>query len=61
MTDLLGDMKRTHHCCELTTSDIDNEVVLMGWVQHMEDAQETIREKMAAEAKPLVSEPPADE
>ncbi len=37
MTDLLGDMKRTHHCCELRDSDIDKEVVLMGWVQHRRD------------------------
>ncbi|MCG8641724.1 MAG: OB-fold nucleic acid binding domain-containing protein, partial [Desulfobacterales bacterium] len=37
MTDLLLDMKRTHHCCELTADDIDREVVLMGWVQHRRD------------------------
>ncbi len=37
MTDLLLDMKRTHHCCELTADDIDKEVVLMGWVQHRRD------------------------
>ena len=37
MTDLLGDMKRTHHCCELTDADIDRQVVLMGWVQHRRD------------------------
>ncbi len=37
MTDLLLDMKRTHHCCELRDTDIDREVVLMGWVQHRRD------------------------
>ncbi len=30
-------MKRTHHCCELRDTDIDREVVLMGWVQHRRD------------------------
>ncbi|RLC01456.1 MAG: aspartate--tRNA ligase [Deltaproteobacteria bacterium] len=37
MTDLLEEMKRTHHCCELRDTDIDREVVLMGWVQHRRD------------------------
>ena len=37
MTDLLGNMKRTHHCCELSAADIGREVVLMGWVQHRRD------------------------
>jgi len=37
VTDLLEDMKRTHHCCELRDTDIDKEVVLMGWVQHRRD------------------------
>ncbi|MCF6245846.1 MAG: aspartate--tRNA ligase [Desulfobacula sp.] len=37
MTDLLGDMKRTHHCCELTDADVDKKVVLMGWVQNRRD------------------------
>lgn len=37
MTDLLGDLKRTHHCCELGDTDINKEVVLMGWVQHRRD------------------------
>ncbi len=37
MTDLLGSLKRTHHCCELTKADIDKQVVLMGWVQHRRD------------------------
>ena len=37
MTDLLGDLKRTHHCCQLRDTDINKEVVLMGWVQHRRD------------------------
>lgn len=37
MTDLLGDLTRTHHCCQLRDTDIDKEVVLMGWVQHRRD------------------------
>jgi len=37
VTDLLGNMKRTHHCCELSAADIGREVVLMGWVQHRRD------------------------
>lgn len=37
MTDLLGNMKRTHHCCQLSSADIDKEVVLMGWAAHRRD------------------------
>ena len=37
MTDLLGKMKRTHTCSQLRDTDIDQEVVLMGWVQHRRD------------------------
>jgi aspartyl-tRNA synthetase len=37
VTDLQGNLKRTHHCCELNDTDIDKEVVLMGWVQHRRD------------------------
>jgi len=37
VTDLLEDMKRTHHCCALRDTDIAKEVVLMGWVQHRRD------------------------
>lgn len=37
MTDIQEHMKRTHHCCELRNTDIDKEVVLMGWVQHRRD------------------------
>ncbi len=37
MTDLLGSLKRTHHCCQLREADIDKEVILMGWVQNRRD------------------------
>ncbi len=37
MTDLLGSMTRTHTCIELRDTHIDQEVVLMGWVQHRRD------------------------
>ncbi len=37
MTDILGNMRRTHHCNELTDSDIGTEVVLAGWVQRRRD------------------------
>ncbi len=37
MTDLLGNLKRTHNCCQLRDCDIDQKVVLMGWVQHRRD------------------------
>ena len=37
MLDTLGDMKRTHHCCDLSGKDIGREVVLMGWVQRRRD------------------------
>jgi aspartyl-tRNA synthetase len=30
-------MRRTHHCSELNTGNIGNEVVLMGWVQRRRD------------------------
>lgn len=30
-------MKRTHHCCELKSTDIGREVVLMGWAAHRRD------------------------
>ncbi|MCD6584343.1 MAG: aspartate--tRNA ligase [Desulfobacteraceae bacterium] len=37
MTEPLGDMRRTHHCCELGSENVGNEVVLMGWVQRRRD------------------------
>ncbi len=37
MTDLLGDMRRTHHCRQLRAADVGKEVVLMGWVQRRRD------------------------
>ena len=37
MSDNLGNMRRTHHCCELGADDIGTEVVLMGWVQRRRD------------------------
>ncbi|MGB5745695.1 MAG: aspartate--tRNA ligase [Desulfobacterales bacterium] len=37
MADLLGDMRRTHSCCELGAKDIGNEVILMGWVLRRRD------------------------
>ncbi|MBI5550310.1 MAG: aspartate--tRNA ligase [Desulfobacterales bacterium] len=37
MADLLGDMRRTHHCNQLGADDAGLEVVLMGWVQRRRD------------------------
>ncbi len=37
MSDLLGEMRRTHHCNELNAEKIGTEVVLMGWVQRRRD------------------------
>ena len=40
MKDLQPDkieMKRTHHCCQLSENDIGKKVVLMGWVQYRRD------------------------
>ncbi|QTA78092.1 Aspartate--tRNA(Asp/Asn) ligase [Desulfonema limicola] len=37
MTDILGEMRRTHHCYELGAEDIGRQVVLMGWVQRRRD------------------------
>ena len=37
MADLLGDMRRTHHCNQLGADDVGSEVVLMGWVQRRRD------------------------
>jgi len=30
-------MRRTHHCCHLTSDEIGQEVVLMGWIQRRRD------------------------
>jgi aspartyl-tRNA synthetase len=37
LSDKLGNMRRTHTCCELGAGDVGTEVVLMGWVQHRRD------------------------
>jgi len=37
LIDKLGEMRRTHHCCELGIEDVGTEVVLMGWVQRRRD------------------------
>jgi len=37
LIDKLEDLRRSHHCCELTTEDIGRDVVLMGWVQRRRD------------------------
>ena len=37
MTDPLGDMRRTHSCCELNAEDVGREVVLAGWVLRRRD------------------------
>jgi aspartyl-tRNA synthetase len=37
LSDKLGNMRRTHTCCELDADDVGTEVVLMGWVQRRRD------------------------
>ncbi len=37
MPDKLGELRRTHHCCELGAEDLGTDVVLMGWVQRRRD------------------------
>src|SRR5678815_2560834 len=37
MTDLLGDLTRTHTCGALTASDVGADVVLLGWVHRVRD------------------------
>ena len=37
MSDKLGNMRRTHTCCELGAEAVGTEVVLMGWVQRRRD------------------------
>lgn len=37
MSDTLGEMRRTHTCCELGADDVGKQVVLMGWVQRRRD------------------------
>lgn len=37
MSDILGELRRTHHCCQLSGGDVGREVVLMGWVQRRRD------------------------
>ena len=37
MADILGDMRRTHHCNALSARDMGKEVTLMGWVLRRRD------------------------
>jgi aspartyl-tRNA synthetase len=37
LSDKLGNMRRTHTCCELNANDVGAQVVLMGWVQRRRD------------------------
>jgi len=37
LSDKLGNMRRTHTCCELGADNVGAEVVLMGWVQRRRD------------------------
>ncbi len=37
MSDILGEMRKTHHCSALGKGQIGEEVVLMGWVQRRRD------------------------
>jgi len=37
LSDTLGEMRKTHTCCELEADDVGKEVVLMGWVQRRRD------------------------
>jgi len=37
LADILGKMRRTHHCNALSAQDMGNEVVLMGWVLRRRD------------------------
>jgi aspartyl-tRNA synthetase len=37
LSDKLGNMRRTHTCCELDADNVGTEVVLMGWVQRRRD------------------------
>ncbi|MBF0100382.1 MAG: aspartate--tRNA ligase, partial [Desulfobacterales bacterium] len=37
MADILGTMRRTHHCAQLGVKDEGAEIILMGWVQRRRD------------------------
>ena len=37
MAEILGDMRRTHHCNALSARDMGKEVILMGWVLRRRD------------------------
>ena len=40
--DFLGTLKRTHYCGEIRVSDVDHEVVVMGWVNRRRDHGESV-------------------
>jgi aspartyl-tRNA synthetase len=35
--DFLGTLKRTHYCGDIRVSDLDHDVVVMGWVNRRRD------------------------
>jgi len=37
LSEILGEMRKTHNCCELTQKNVGSTVILMGWVQRRRD------------------------